>query len=822
MNYFFNSETGGLNTLHGWLGQVVDDSTWAGNHANSGFKHKLHTTNDIAGASYRCKVRIIGKSSDLKDIPDNQLPMAEMLLPVTAGSGHGGSKQTPNIRQGCYVFGFYKDGINATEPVIVGVLPNDPRVPLFGGDPPKPFVQRSGYIGNRGSLPVSTSNIKIEGSPSLVTKEGIHPNQASVANQDQNLDGKRPFYIPKTINCEGSVGEVEGLQKVIKNLTMDVKRARRFTQQFAGAVSNVTSNTSALISQAANFASALVKSMMAKVRGVVVNFLNREIATLFDLLPPNLRPNAAQASELANNTLQCVFEKIIGKLLSILRQLLEQLIERYVNAPMCAAESFVAGLISSILGELTSGIFEALGQIAGIALDVAGLLFKAFDIILGILEFLTCKPDLDCEILDEWSFWDGRNLGLPEILNQSEFGRNLQSFVNSGLDYQGKPIPACNISQVPCGPPGIAFFGGSSLDSLGATGNVVVGLSGQIMGVDLLTGGRYTGTPNVNIVDVCGSGSGAAAIPIMSAIENSNPNFDPSIPINSETNSPPAFVYTVSGIVFSDPGVGYLSAPNDTTGGDGMIFSYPCETIKGVNVYPPRTVVGVTAGESVYLPKNTIVEVLNEQNEVIQVLQGRGQLTPILITVNGSFLTPECAPVTGVGTTSYTIGVGETSVIINLESELDVGIGTNTTEPIIGIGTNVPVSGIGTTDISIPGAPENSYPVIACLEDLAILSEGVNYSPTDKIEIIPSNGAEFKPIFGQFGEIKEVELISKGCGFVDNPQIIIKSETGINANIVPVFSFKRLQNQNDLDELLGIGLNTPVINVVDCVGKVIK
>ena len=248
-----------------------------------------------------------------------------------------------------------------------------------------------------------------------------------------------------------------------------------------------------------------------------------------------------------------------------------------------------------------------------------------------------------------------------------------------------------------------------------------------------------------------------------------------------------------------------------------MFFSSPFETIVGVNVYPPGTIVGVSTGTNVYLPQSTIVEVLDEQNNVLQVLRGQGQLTPIVVNVNGSFLTPECVPLTGIGTASYTIGIGTTSISIGIST---LGIGIGTTSISIGIGTLG--IGIGTTSITIPNAPENSYPVVACLEDLAILSEGVNYSSNDKIEIIPSNGAEFRPIFGKFGEIKEVELISKGCGFVDNPQIIIRSETGVNANIVPVFSFKRLRNQNDLDELLGIGLNTPVINVIDCVGKIVK
>ncbi len=841
MNYFFNSETGGLNTLHGWIGQVVDDSTWAYNHANSGFKHKLHTTQDIAGASYRCKVRIIGKSSDVKDIPDEQLPMAEMLLPVTAGSGHGGSKQTPNIRQGCYVFGFYKDGINATEPVIVGILPNDPRVPLFGGDPAQPFVQRSGYIGRRGALPVSTANIKIEGPDSLITAEGTHPNQGKMSHQDQNLDGKRSFYIPKTINCEGPSGEMDGLQKIIKQLLIDVKRARRFTQQVVGAVSNVIGNISSLISQATNFAAALVKSMMAKVRGVVVNFLNKQLTWLFDLLPPNMRPNAAQASELANNTLQCVFEKIISKLASIIKRLLEQMIEKYINAPMCAAEGFMASLISSILGELTSGIFAALGQVAGIVFDVAGILFKAFEIIIGILEFLTCKPDLDCQILDEWSFWDGRNLSLPQILDQSKFGKDLQAFVSSNLDYTGKPIPGCNSAQLPCGPPGIVFFGGGTIEGLGATGNTVVGLTGQIMGVDLVTGGRYTGPPNVNIVDVCGSGGGATAIPIMTEIPVET-TYDPNAPIDSQNNLPPTPIYTVTNVVFSDPGGNYLAQPNDTTGGDGVIFSYPCETIVDVYVYPPGTVVGVTTGQIAYLPRNTIAEVLNEQNEVLQVLQGQGQLTPIPINVNGSFLTPECAPVIGIGTTSITIGIGTTALIIGIGTT-SIGIGTTsigpgigTTSFVVGVGTTSGIAGIGTTSFVGAGTtgvgigttdsdankPPNTYQVVACLEDIAILNEGVNYSPDDKIEITPSNGAEFKPVFDKFGSLKEVELISKGCGFVDNPQIRIISESGINATMVPVFSFKKIETTNDLDELLGIGLNTPVITVVDCVGKILR
>ena len=72
---------------------------------------------------------------------DEQLPMAEVMYPITAGSGHAGSHQTPNIQQGNYVLGFFKDGFEAQQPVIMGVLGNNAQTALEGKDPEKGFEQ---------------------------------------------------------------------------------------------------------------------------------------------------------------------------------------------------------------------------------------------------------------------------------------------------------------------------------------------------------------------------------------------------------------------------------------------------------------------------------------------------------------------------------------------------------------------------------------------------------------------------------------------------------------------------------------------------------
>ena len=345
---FFNPETGTCGPLIGFFGQIVDESTWLDNTANYDFKHKLHFTKDIAGQSYRCKVRIFGRDTQIKNFPDDQLEMAEVLLPTTAGSGHAGSVQTPNLKQGMYVFGFYKDGIDATEPIIMGVLPNNAQTSLFGGDPDENFIPRSGYFGNRRQIPVATKNIKLEGPGSPPTDESSDPNVANVRDADKNIDGTRKFYLPITINCEGPSGELQGLQRVIKQLLIDIKRAKRFTQSFVGAASNLGSNITNLINEATIFASSLMKSLITKIRGFVVNRFNDEATKLFDLLPPNLRPNAAEGTEKATDTIECVFNKIISNSMKLVKTLLLDIIDKYVNAPLCAIESFVGNFFSNI------------------------------------------------------------------------------------------------------------------------------------------------------------------------------------------------------------------------------------------------------------------------------------------------------------------------------------------------------------------------------------------------------------------------------------------------------------------------------------------
>ena len=109
-------------SFHWWIGQISDDSVWRENvicapHA---------TEKENVGWGRRYKVRILGLHDQGEtEIPSKDLPWANVMMPVTSGGSLSNSGQTPALRQGNMVFGFFMDGSAMTVPVIMGVMSNN-------------------------------------------------------------------------------------------------------------------------------------------------------------------------------------------------------------------------------------------------------------------------------------------------------------------------------------------------------------------------------------------------------------------------------------------------------------------------------------------------------------------------------------------------------------------------------------------------------------------------------------------------------------------------------------------------------------------------
>lgn len=118
--YSGNFDLNTVSSLPRWFGRVVSSVSWQDNIEAEHFDPK-----NQKGWGYRYRVRYFGlHSGDTEKLPDDQLPMANVILPVTAGSGLGGFIDTPALSAGSIVTGVFLDGMAGQEPYIDGVLIN--------------------------------------------------------------------------------------------------------------------------------------------------------------------------------------------------------------------------------------------------------------------------------------------------------------------------------------------------------------------------------------------------------------------------------------------------------------------------------------------------------------------------------------------------------------------------------------------------------------------------------------------------------------------------------------------------------------------------
>jgi hypothetical protein len=260
-----------------WIGQVAPDSTWRDNISPG----KIESPKEIPGWGYRYKVRIIGLHDQGEtEIASDQLPWAQVMYPVTAGGGQASSGQTPNIRQGNMVFGFFLDGQEQQVPVIMGVLGNNAQTALATkiGDN-KVTNAQAGSIAVSGyaepAVGTKDPNIKAPDQGLAIIKPGVDPSPAAVAvpgatietttsvHGQSAMDQKMDYLLKKKVvmlsPCDLPGSVMKGMQTEIGNLTTDIDKVLKAKQSYLDAISQVKSLSSGggLLNQISGISGAL-------------------------------------------------------------------------------------------------------------------------------------------------------------------------------------------------------------------------------------------------------------------------------------------------------------------------------------------------------------------------------------------------------------------------------------------------------------------------------------------------------------------------------------------------------------------------------------
>ena len=813
-NSLFNPELIGNGGLYWWTGIIVDDVSWKGNQ----LAEKWSSIDQLPGWGARYKVRIVGKHTQNRNkLPDDKLELCEVMYPVTAGTGHGASYQTSNLRKGSVVFGIYKDN-EGNEPLIIGCIGNNSQTYLNA-------KQKNGFDPLRGLSTTPVYSVVPGGSPpipgprdprardvnarsgydprydSITIESAVAERQTTLADQRQSEGQKESTHIPTPSTCEPI--DLTGVALTIKNLIQDIERVKKEVNDWKYKLTNELISENGQKFGLQEYIQYKVQNAAQRISGWFKNFINKikeridqniegAAKELYYFLFPYQRQKGKEALEKSKDLFNCLIRKIIGQLISMLAKFLLSAVDRFINVPLCAAENILAGLIGKLTGLINSALDAIMAPVNAIlgAVDLVG---DVLQIVKDILTFLSCDDPPNCSKIKEWSIYDGPGQGLNLDINSlfdkvKTFASNVTQSVNPDnfdfdLDFSDVFNNPCNVGAILCGPPTVEFFGGGGS---GAAGNAIISAAGEIMGVDItLPGSNYTSAPFVRFVDACGKGRGAVGravlgevnVPLTSgALPTLGTTQETTIGVLGEVNVPltsgalPTLGTTqettigVIGVIMDENGSGYLSSPNGDLGGDGRIWAEKDQTTVQRSdgtydrPYVPGEDIEILSGDSVRLPNGTTEELGNET-----ITGGKYQT----VNTQGTITAPSQTP-----------------------SDLVRG--------------------------DYPGFDDGKYPVILYLCGLEIANSGFNYAETDQIVIEPSNGAIAVPKFGAFGTLEGVKITSVGEGFKEVPNIYIESETGFNAKLTPRFCIDRVS----ADQLKEPGIQEQIISVVDCVGKV--
>ena len=118
-----------------WIGQIEPEKVQG---------DQLNGTGNAWGC--RLKVRIYGyHPADLTELPDEDLPWAQILLSSQGGSGRANRSQSLRVSPGDTVLGFFLDGDDAQLPVVLGIFANTGKYYTSDESYKSPFQPFTGY-----------------------------------------------------------------------------------------------------------------------------------------------------------------------------------------------------------------------------------------------------------------------------------------------------------------------------------------------------------------------------------------------------------------------------------------------------------------------------------------------------------------------------------------------------------------------------------------------------------------------------------------------------------------------------------------------------
>ena len=590
------------------------------------------------GWAWRYKVRIMDKHTPDKSIlPDEDLPWAQVLLPVTAGSGAANYATPPQLNAGDTVSIAYVDR-DEQQPVITGILPRTTEVRNGEPDGSNGYIPQTGFTKNRDRNPKNTDGESNESNKSS--------QKTTPTRNFSNVIGDT--MIPAD-TCDPNAYKVNAIISEINNLFNQISRTTDS--------SYVESIIQGAIDRIHSLVNPYVGDLFNNVFNALIPVLNQGLKALYEKIfaitlastqNPIIAKEVAEAAMVAlkpavlalQEAIQLLAAKVVDELLGKIDALVRDAVANNDQFSECAGTQFTAAIVNAIINDIDRGLQPLLNAVAEIltgGFSATSILRSSVDIVRdfsGGLLSIGQGPNKCGGKIKEYSYGIGAvsDIGdvISDIVGLANDAQSLVDSVDSLFDqtYGAFPVlssgsskqsPVNGCSTAPpetCFAPTITIFGGRGS---GAVARAVIGdyvatndtrtvsqVQGGVVSIEVLDGGSgYAYPPFVDIRDNCGLGRGAQA---QAVIKDGK----------------------VNRIYIVQPGVDYPAS------GEELFVVDSVEVVSGGDGYEPGIVQDEFGGE---------YEIITDENgEVTDVLPVNIVQVPVIPTLNIPVISPPIPP----------------------------------------------------------------------------------------------------------------------------------------------------------------------------------
>ena len=580
-NDLFQSNYLGRDGFKWWIGQVAHPVT-----SGWGLAKDSNTAKQVEGIdrkmyTRRCKVRILGyhtiSDKDGYVLKDSDLPWAHIMVGPGLGVGQHGVGELHEYRGGENVLGFFLDGDDAQQPVIIGgfghqpeeegeklkdsekndlkdcvIKPFTPPPETIGQLKIKHHITSSKNItnplGSDGSLTSSLpSTSAITGKVSQQYESGESAIPGYVASGEAGSDSetvvaRKQTTIPKITrpSCNPDQDLITAIQTELDNILTTLRSLQEYKGLYFDSTTQSIQSLSSQIGGSVKTISGYIRKFLEIFKAYTIKGIGDVMNSVLISLPETLKSAIATGYAISVKAIACVFDQIMSLgIFDIVNDIITgKIIGNVVDSLLCATENLVADILNEFLGpivERISGTIDEILSIAGTASNLIGdALSSAMSLAERVLRFFDCLFGPACPSGKTWAL---SGPGESEI-------KTYQNILNKltipdiplppGLEDADRQSYSCDSNIGYLFPPFVNITGsGSAFPVIG---------DGKIIGIYLDEPGRgYSPLtpPAISIIQpgVWGEGGGATAQPVVDSTG------------------------TLTKIIVTNPGSGYVSQP---------------------------------------------------------------------------------------------------------------------------------------------------------------------------------------------------------------------------------------------------------------------